>query len=67
MILTNTFGKAASAALLLAGLFGAAAASAGECPAGKTGMDLTKPGPMTPAGVTDTVISSIDLSRRGRL
>lgn len=36
-------------------------AVAGECPAGKTGVDVTPPGPMMPSKVTDTVISSIDL------
>ena len=65
MTLTSIFSKAAPAAVLLAGLFGAAAASAGECPAGKTGVDVTKPGPMAPVGVTDTVISSIDLKAYG--
>jgi quercetin dioxygenase-like cupin family protein len=40
-------------------------ARAADCPAGKTGTDVTKPGPTTPSGVTDTVISSIDLSPMG--
>jgi quercetin dioxygenase-like cupin family protein len=66
MTLTSTLlAKAASAAIILAGLFGAAAASADECPAGKTGMDVTKPGPMSPVGVTDNVISTIDLKGYG--
>jgi quercetin dioxygenase-like cupin family protein len=65
MTLTSNLSKAASAAIILTGLFGAAAAFAGECPAGKSGTDVTKPGPMTPAGVTDTVISSIDLKGYG--
>lgn len=66
MTLTSTLlAKAASAAIILAGLFGAAAASADECPAGKTGTDVTKPGPMSPVGVTDNVISTIDLKGYG--
>jgi quercetin dioxygenase-like cupin family protein len=40
-------------------------AFAADCPAGKVGTDVTKPGPTTPTGVTDTVISSIDLSSMG--
>ncbi len=39
----------------------AAPAFAGECPAGKAGVDVTPPGPMVPSLVTDTVIASIDL------
>jgi quercetin dioxygenase-like cupin family protein len=42
-----------------------AGAYAADCPAGKTGTDVTKPGPTTPSGVTDTVISSIDLAPMG--
>jgi quercetin dioxygenase-like cupin family protein len=42
-----------------------AGAYAADCPAAKTGTDVTKPGPTTPSGVTDTVISSIDLSPMG--
>jgi len=41
------------------------AAQAAECPAGKTGVDVTKPGPMKPSGVTDDVIGSIDLKAYG--
>lgn len=37
--------------------------SAGQCPAGKIGVDVTKPGPAEPKGVTDTVLNSIDLSK----
>ena len=40
-----------------------APAFAGECPADKVGVDVTKPGPMEPAKVTDTVIASIDLAK----
>jgi quercetin dioxygenase-like cupin family protein len=46
--------------LAVVGLF-ASPAFAGECPAGKVGVDVTVPGPMAPSGVTDTVIASIDL------
>ena len=59
--------RAASAAAVLAAatLFGSGVALAGECPAGKVGVDVTKPGPMAPAGVTDNVIASIDLKTYG--
>jgi quercetin dioxygenase-like cupin family protein len=39
------------------------AALAGECPAGKAGVNVTPPGAMAPKGVTDTVISSINLAK----
>src|SRR4051812_6403193 len=67
MINIRNISKAASTIVLLAAasLFGAGAALADECPVGKTGMDVTKPGPMTPSGVTDTVISNIDLKAYG--
>jgi quercetin dioxygenase-like cupin family protein len=42
-----------------------AGAYAADCPAGKSGTDVTKPGPTAASGVTDTVISSIDLSPMG--
>ncbi len=63
----KTFGKAASAAALIAAatFFGAGAAFAGECPAGKIGVDVMKPGATMPSGVTDTVIASIDLKGYG--
>lgn len=38
---------------------------AADCPPGKTAADAMKPGPMTPANVTDTVISSIELAPIG--
>jgi len=41
------------------------AVMAAECPAGKVGVDVTKPGPMKPSGVTDDVIGSIDLKAYG--
>ena len=40
-----------------------APALAGECPADKVGVDVTKPGPMEPTKVTDTVIAAIDLGK----
>jgi quercetin dioxygenase-like cupin family protein len=57
---------ASSAVLLTASLlFGASAATAADCPADKVGVDVTKPGPMMPVGVADTVIASIDLKAYG--
>ena len=41
---------------------------AGECPADKTGVDVTKPTApeaTTPKGLTDTVLSAIDLAKTG--
>lgn len=58
--------RLALAALVAAGqTFFASAVLAADCPADKVGTDATKSGPTKPAGVTDTVISSIDLSRAG--
>jgi quercetin dioxygenase-like cupin family protein len=58
--------RLALAALVAAGpTFFATAVLAADCPADKVGTDATKPGPTKPTGVTDTVISSIDLSRAG--
>jgi quercetin dioxygenase-like cupin family protein len=42
-----------------------ATAFAADCPADKVGNDVTKPGPATPSGVTDTIIASVDLSPMG--
>jgi len=39
------------------------AASAGECPADKVGVDVMKPGATAPKDVTDNVIASIDLGK----
>lgn len=53
--------------VLMAGIVSAgfaSAAYAGECPSGKTGVDVMKPGPMEPKGVTDTVVSSINLGEQ---
>ncbi|HVO15208.1 MAG TPA: cupin domain-containing protein [Alphaproteobacteria bacterium] len=41
----------------------AAAASAGECPKDKMGVDVTKPGAMAPKDVTDKVLASIDVAK----
>lgn len=51
----------ATVALAAAAMVGPA--FAGECPAGSVGVDVTPPGPMMPSGVTDDVISSIDLGQ----
>jgi quercetin dioxygenase-like cupin family protein len=47
--------------LAAAAVIGAGAASAGSCPPGKSTTDGQKPGATAHAGVTDTVIGSIDL------
>lgn len=52
--------SAFAAAAALAVSFSSASFAA-DCPAGKTGVDVTPPGPSAPAGVTDDVIASIDL------
>lgn len=51
-------------ATMLVGLaaVGVSAAAAGECPADKVGVDVTKPGATMPKGVKDDVLSSINLS-----
>ena len=51
----------ASAVALSAAL--SAPAFAGECPADKVGVDVTKPGATMPKDVTDNVIASIDLAK----
>jgi quercetin dioxygenase-like cupin family protein len=71
MITNSKVGRAvlraasAAAALAVATFVGANAAYAADCPADKVGVDVTKPGPMTPSRVTDTVISSIALDNYG--
>lgn len=40
-----------------------ATAHAGECPAGKGGVDIRKTGEMAPVAVTDTELSGIDLGK----
>ncbi len=54
----STAGIAAGALMLMA-----AAAHAGECPAGKAGVNPLKDAATAPAGVTDTVLTAIDLSK----
>jgi len=55
-----------SAAALVAATLGfAGPAFAADCPTDKVGVDVTKPGPMMPSNVTDTVIASIDLKGYG--
>ncbi len=39
------------------------AAQAGECPAGKMGVDVTKPSNLPASGVTDNVLAAIDLGK----
>src|SRR6185312_14628298 len=68
MTYLNTIGRTAFIAVSTMGLLAAltiGAAQAAECPAGKIGVDVTKPGPMKPSGVTDDVIGSIDLKAYG--
>lgn len=52
----------AASTLLAAGLGLAAPAFAGECPAGQMRAGATKPVAYGPAGVTDMVLSQIDLA-----
>lgn len=65
----NTLAKRTARSLLLAGiaagtlLTAAGTAVAGECPAGKAGSHPLADAATAPAGVTDTVLSSIDLSK----
>ena len=62
----TTLRRSLLAALALPALLAAgAAAHAGECPADKTGIDLTKPVSTPAKDVTDTVISAIDLAPKG--
>jgi quercetin dioxygenase-like cupin family protein len=53
---------AASAAAIV-GFALASVALAGECPADKRGVNVTKPGAMASTSVTDTVLTKIDLSK----
>ncbi len=55
--------QAMLAALTLATGFLATAAEAGECPAGKTMTDATKPATHAAKGVTDTVLTAIELGQ----
>ena len=54
-----------AAGTLAAGFAASSPAFAGDCPAGNTGVNVMKPGPMQPSGVTDTVIATIDLADYG--
>lgn len=58
---TSLRGACIAGALLSFGV--APSAFAGECPAGKVGVDVTPPGPSMPSKVTDDVIASIDLGQ----
>jgi len=51
------------AAALAATVATSAAAFAGECPADKVGVNVTPPGTTQSSGVTDTVLSAIDLAK----
>jgi quercetin dioxygenase-like cupin family protein len=53
----------AAAAAAIAGVALASVASAGECPADKRGVNVTKPVSTAAAGVTDTVLVAADLSK----
>jgi quercetin dioxygenase-like cupin family protein len=53
----------AAAAAAIAGIALASVAQAGECPADKRGVNVTKPGPMAATGITDTVLVATDLSK----
>ncbi|WP_253958390.1 cupin [Rhizobium sp. WYJ-E13] len=60
-----SFAALALAALAFGAGLPATSALAGECPADQVAEDGMTPGPMTPKGVTDTVIKTIDLSSKG--
>lgn len=51
------------AAVVMGAISIATAANAGECPAGKMGVDVTKPGNLPASGVTDNVLAAIDLAK----
>ena len=51
------------AAAALATMLAASAALAGQCPADKRGVDVTKPSTAAAKDVTDNVLASIDLSK----
>lgn len=56
-------GVASAAVAVIALGLGATASSAGECPADSRGVDLITSGATMPEGVTDDVLSAIDLSK----
>jgi len=59
----STWRFLAASAAAIAGFALASVAQAGECPADKRGVNVTKPGPMAAAGVSDTVLVATDLSK----
>lgn len=61
--MTRIHSLAIASALAGAMTLVATGAMAGSCPKDKMGVDVTKPGAMTPKDVTDDVLSSIDLSK----
>jgi len=69
MVLSNTGRRARWQSVSLAALAAmsfavlASAAQAGECPADKRGVDVTKPSSAAAKDVTDKVLSSIDLAK----
>jgi quercetin dioxygenase-like cupin family protein len=64
MISCSKFNRALAGAGLALAAF-TSLAPAGECPAGKIKDGAATTGEMTPVGVTDTVIASIDLTPKG--
>jgi quercetin dioxygenase-like cupin family protein len=62
---SNRTFRAASTAGALVGAFllASTSAQAGECPADKVGVDVTKPGAMKPKDVKDDLLAAIDLSK----
>src|SRR5262245_4231270 len=68
MIFNSRNGRNLGRSLSLAAFVGASAvlsttAWAGGCPAGKVGVDVTKPGAMANKDATDKVLATIDLSK----
>lgn len=61
---SRTVRRSAVAAMAGAVSLVSAAAFAGECPADKVGVDVTKPGATAPVGVSDKVIASIALGEQ---
>ncbi len=60
----RNFGRSMTTALVLAAsAMLSTAALAGGCPAGKEGVDVTKPGAMANKDATDKVLATIDLSK----
>lgn len=55
--------KLSAASMILGAIAMASAANAGQCPADKMGVDVTKPSTMAAKDVTDKVLASIDLAK----